>query len=173
MQVTDADNKVNSTSSAIVNGIKDLCKCRFVRDRITGETFWCGSSEPMVSNIVVYGATIHGTATTNSSELLSYIEEWLTDNTTVNILGRVLTFVKPITEECCTEMTVTEKAGATSTLNITSDSDYTLFIVIGGSSSAGVIVIITIIVIMTITVTVICKHQKEGKIRYGLVKIFA
>ena len=107
-QVTNAGQKLNNISSAIVDNIENRCQCRFIRDRITDEAFQCTDN---ALEAVAYAATVHGTASVNSSLLISHIEQWATDGATVTVLHEVLNIsnMGPTKGECCTEMTVTKE----------------------------------------------------------------
>ena len=58
-----------------MHNIQARCQCDFSRDRITNETYHCTSQR------VIYSATIHGTATSTSSQIISYIERWIAEET--------------------------------------------------------------------------------------------
>ena len=107
-QVTNAGQKLNNISSAIVDNVENRCQCRFIRDRITDEAFQCTDN---ALEAVAYAATVHGTASVNSSLLISHIEQWATDGATVTVLHEVLNIsnMGPTKGECCTEMTVTKE----------------------------------------------------------------
>ena len=163
-QHMDAGQKLNDISSAIVDNIKNRCQCGFIRDRISDEAFQCidGALEA-----VVYAATIHGTASVNSSILISHIKQWATDGATVTILHEVLNIssVDPTNGECCTETTTSGSLlNETQAKPIAKDNDHTLFIIIGGGSGGGVIIIV-IVIIVVIAVIVKCKNRKRGKLR--------
>ena len=107
VQAVDARQKLDNISSAILDNVESRCQCGFVRDRITNQTFQCTDNAP---EAVAYFATIHGTASVNSSTLISYIEQWAsTNNAIVTTLYEVLniSIVDPGTTngECCNEMT--------------------------------------------------------------------
>ena len=175
----DAEQKLNEISSVIQDSVEDHCQCGFVPDRITDEAFQCIDSTP---EAVVYVATIHGTTSINSSQLISrIIEQWATDGATVTILHEVLNVsrVDPSSTfmgECCTEVTmpteVTTNSGSLeSSLNETQHEDnkdnnnsIVLFIIVGVGSGGGV-VIIGIIMIVVIVVIMKCRHRKRGKLR--------
>ena len=174
----DAEQKLNEISSVIQDSVEDHCQCGFVPDRITDEAFQCIDSTP---EAVVYVATIHGTTSINSSQLISrIIEQWATDGATVTILHEVLNVsrVDPgltFVGECCTKVTmpteVTTNLGSLeSSLNETQHEDnkdnnnIVPFIIIGVGSAGGVGIII-IIMIVVIVAIVKCRHRKRGKLR--------
>ena len=107
VQAADARQKLDNISSAILDNVESRCQCGFVRDRITNQTFQCTDNAP---EAVAYFATIYGTASINSSTLVSYIEQWAsTNDAIVTTLYEVLniSIVDPGTTEgeCCNEMT--------------------------------------------------------------------
>ena len=79
--------------------IQAHCQCGFSRDRITNETFHCTSQG------VIYSATIRGTATSTSTQLISYIERWIAEATVAVTLyqahlrvdGRCIMVTEPTT----------------------------------------------------------------------------
>ena len=170
-QVMDAGQKLNDISSAIVDNIENHCQCRFIRDRITDEAFQCTDNG---LEAVAYAATVHGTASVNSSILIAHIKQWATDGATVVILHEVLNIssMGPINGECCTERTMMKEITTSgSLLNdtqaklIAKDNNHTLFIILGGGSGGGVVVIVIIIIIIVIGTIVKCKNRKRRKLR--------
>ena len=118
---------------------------------------------------VVYAATIHGTASVNSSELLSLIKQWASDGAMVTVLHEILNIsdMGPTKGECCTEMTETKQvtiSESSSNKTQAKNNDHMMLIIIGGGSAAGVVLII-VIIIMMVAVIMKCKHRKRGKIR--------
>ena len=119
-----------------VDSIENRCQCGFVRDRITNEAFQCSDSALVA---VIYGATIHGTATTNSSELLLHIEQWAGDRIRVTILHEMLNIsYRDITGEVCYTGMTAAKGMISSLPNEIQDRDKddTMSAIIGVSSAS-------------------------------------
>ena len=84
-----------------MENIQAQCRCGFTRDRITNGTIHC-TPQPQA---VIFSAIIHGTTASTSSQLSSYIERWIAEETAVFTLHEVHLSVEA---SCTMQNTVTE-----------------------------------------------------------------
>ena len=57
----------------IADGIRELCGCNFMEDRITDVMFQCFATSP---KDVIFHAQLHGTLHVNVSDLAHYLQKW-------------------------------------------------------------------------------------------------
>ena len=62
----------------------------YIGDRITDEVFRCFPDSP---HAVTYRALLHGTTSANSSELISHIEQWMTEGAIIMVQRVLMTIV--------------------------------------------------------------------------------
>ena len=74
--------KVNDISTAIVSNINQRCQCGLSRENITNGVFRCFPASPQA---VTFRAILHGGTKASSSELSSYIEQWIGNDITITI----------------------------------------------------------------------------------------
>ena len=82
MQDRDTVRKMEDILSALVLNMEQICHCEFTRDHITNSAFQCFPDSPQA---VTYRAVLHGTTSASSSDLISYIEQWISDGVTISI----------------------------------------------------------------------------------------
>eukprot|EP00731_Ephydatia_muelleri_P037550 Em0504g1a len=76
--------KLNTISMTLVAAVDNLCSCGFSANRVTKAAFSCFGN----TNRVLYRAQLNSTATANSSDLLSYVGQWVThEDTTLVVAG--------------------------------------------------------------------------------------
>ena len=76
--------KLNTISMTLVAAVDNLCSCGFSANRVTKAAFSCSGN----TNRVLYRAQLNATATANSSDLLSYVGQWVThEDTTLVVAG--------------------------------------------------------------------------------------
>ena len=74
--------KVNEISIAIVSNINQRCQCGLSRENVTNGVFRCFPASPQA---VTFRAVLHGGTKASSSELSSYIEQWIGNDITIPI----------------------------------------------------------------------------------------
>ena len=82
MQNEDANAKVEAVSAAIISNINQYCQCGLSHDKITDGVFHCFSSSPQA---VTFRAILHGTTKASSSEIISLIKEWISNDITIPV----------------------------------------------------------------------------------------
>ena len=73
---------MNDISTAIVSNINQHCQCGFSRENVTNGVFRCFPASPQA---VTFRAVLHGGTKASSSELSSYIEQWIGNDITIPI----------------------------------------------------------------------------------------
>ena len=87
MQNLNTNTKVNDISTAIVSNINQHCQCGLSNENITNGVFRCFPASPQA---VTFRAILHGRTKASSSELSSYIEQWIRNGITIPIQSVLL-----------------------------------------------------------------------------------
>ena len=150
--------------NTIINNLDPCCGCVLNEDHFTNRGFQCFPSSPQA---VTYRAELHGTRQVSVSELIVYLEEWISSEVSIIVQFLILSIdesctveITSIAEEECRVMESTtgpiETTGSSSTgistINPTlasSQSSSTIMIVV------VCVVVLLIVVIITIAVVVI------------------
>ena len=154
VQAEDTRVKLESISAAVLENTQELCQCDFTSDRLTDDVFQCFPASP---HAVTYRAALHGTASANSAQLISHIEQWTAEGAAVTIQqvllrvdGSCAVAVSSLVEEEC------------QLRNTRSDLSSSNTIIVTGSITGGaalVTVIITVMIVATITIVRIRKNR--------------
>ena len=169
----------------MLSNIQEHCQCSFVRDRITDEAFHCIPASPQA---VIYRATLHGTASATSSELISRIEQWTStragitvDQTQLNVDWSCFVVASPsdLSAEGCSSMretttslsyyvtTATISESPTSSIKVETQSvgpsgDYTVAF-IGAGTVVVVVIVISIAVVLVTALILKINHHTHNK----------
>ena len=84
LQVQDTGSKLQSVLQALQQEIEDLCQCGFSAENILNHAFECSETN---QNTVTFRGELLGTAQVTSSQLISYIERWITVEGIVAVQG--------------------------------------------------------------------------------------
>ena len=83
MQNVNTNTKVNDISTAIISNINQHCPCGLYLENVTNGVFRCFPASPQA---VTFRAVLHhGGTKASSSELSSYIEQWIRNDVTIPI----------------------------------------------------------------------------------------
>ena len=82
MQNEDASVKIEDISAAIISNINQRCQCGLSHENITDGVFRCFSASPQA---VTFRALLHGAAKASSSEIISLIEQWISNDITIRV----------------------------------------------------------------------------------------
>lgn len=171
------ESKLDSIATMVIMEVQERCQCSFIRDRISDEVFRCFPTSP---HAVAYRAIIHGTATTNSSKLVSFIKQWTIQGAAIIIQRIVLNVDSSCTvaipsilfdEECPTmDTTIPERPLVPLTdsdkesSQLSPDSD--LGTIIGGITAAVATVIVITIAVIIITMLMLKKcHSNKSTLQ--------
>ena len=158
MQNEGANAKVEAVSAVIISNINQRCQCGLSHDKITDGVFSCFSSSPQA---VTFRAILHGTAKASSSEIISLIEEWISNDITIsvqsmliNVDSRCMAIISSFDDGECQLKSKQSRNGSVSA-------------VIGGSVSALLLVLIlacgTIIIILLLLLWIKKRHQEYSR----------
>ena len=158
IQTENTDQKLRDIALAVVDNTQELCRCGFVRDRISSEVFRCFPASPQA---VTYRAVLHGTTNATSSQLISQIEQWTAEvGATITIQrillevdGSCVVAVSSLTDEEC-QLRNADLAKSSSNINIGA--------IIGGVAAALVILLL-VFVLTVISVFLVRNHRTKRK----------
>ena len=156
MQDKDRDQKLEDVTAVVLENIQSFCHCGFLNDRITGRGFHCLSASPQA---VTYRATIHGTASTDSSQLISHIEQWTDGGTNIIVQQAVL---RARVNESCTDVTTTpedEECPLSNPTSPTASKSNNYFAFIGGALVIGIIAGVSITSFIAIIICCVLRHR--------------
>ena len=156
LQGDRAEEKRNGIISAVVDAIEQLCRCGYTAQYIDSSVsgFQCSSNHP---SQVVFRSKLYGTADTTASEVTTHINQWISSDVSIVILGLILdidptcpvqisSFSDP---ECLVATSPPPGTGATSS---------------AGATAAGVVVLIATITIaaVVVVIVVIIMRRRRG-----------
>ena len=104
--------------NAIINNIDPRCGCVLNEYHFTNRGFQCFPSSPQA---VTYHVELHGTHQASVSELIVYLEEWISSEITISVQFLILS----IDESCTVEVSsiAEEECRATTGLTVTTGSE--------------------------------------------------
>lgn len=157
IQGEDTGLKLESIKAAIMDSTQELCQCGVTSDRITNEVFQCFPASP---DAVTYRAKLHGTASANSTQLISHIEQWTAQGAAINVQqvllrvdGSCRVAVSALVDDECLKRSVRSDS--------TNGNDNNIFIISGGVLAAVIVVVVIVIVIATAAVCLRRNKHKE------------
>ena len=156
LQGDGAVEKRNIIIAAVVDAIEQLCNCGYTAQYIdsSGSGLQCSSNHP---SQVVFRSKLYGTADTTASEVTTHINQWISSDVSIVILGLILdidptcpvqisSFSDP---ECQTATSPPPGTGAT----------------FAGAAAAGVVVCIVIIAIAVVVVVIVRRRRASWTLR--------
>ena len=131
---------------AIAVNVEQTCQCGFTQVRITSSAFQCFPDSPQA---VTYRAVLHGTTSAFSAEIISHIEQWVSEGVTISIQNVLI----DIDTNCVIEITSNRDGEC----GVTAESTVVTVIakepsnggIIGGMVSMVVICILTVVIIVS------------------------
>ena len=153
MQVTTENSIKSFIRSAVVDTLQEYCECGFLDMFITQEMLLCDTQNPTQA---VYRAQVFNFGSISSTQIVSWIEEWVLNGASVTSGPILVTFDPtcpvPLTrfndEICQQDMTVT---AATSSLGV----------IIGSVLAGGCIVFICVVIIIIVAFYFLLKSKKR------------
>ncbi len=154
-QMTEVYRKLEDIHDELQKQISALCACEFTPQHITTGELQCFTS----SDEVTYRTRLSGTASVTSSEILSYLEEWITSgNASILVQGFRLNLdssclpvaIEALSDPECgiQESSQTDKTG----------SDNTTLIFVG---TAGTLVLVLVILSLVI-IFLLAKNRRRA-----------
>ena len=167
LQISTENSIKSFIRSAVVDTIQDYCECGFLDSFITNETLFCDSQNPTQ---VVYRAKLFNFGSISSTQIVSWIEDWVLNGASVTS-GLVLVTFDPtcpvplnsINDGIC-ELPADM---STSTPTIVTTQSTSSVGVIAGSALA--VIFIVLICIVLIIIVIFYFHLKSKKGRYDMI----
>ena len=138
----------------IADGIEDLCRCGFTEDRITDVMFQCFPDSPKE---VTFRAQLHGTPSTNVSDLINDLKTWSSFD--------ILHFPPPLNlEGFCT-------LNSSTPMEVCPGEVSEGFAASAGAAIGVVIALIFIVVVILVVAMFLLKYKRRDikkKLRYSI-----
>ena len=151
-----------------MNVEQQRCQCGFTHDQITSSAFRCFPDSPQA---VTYRAVLHGTANTSSSDIISHIEQWISEGVAISVqnvlidvdTNCVLEIASNLDKECITVITDTSTQPLTVVPMITEKSSNAVSGIVGGVVS----IVLTVIALIAIVgaIALLLKLKKKRRIQ--------
>ena len=168
LQISTENSIKSFIRSAVVDTIQDYCECGFLDSFITNETLFCDSQNPTQ---VVYRAKLFNFGSISSTQIVSWIEDWVLNGASVTS-GLVLVTFDPTCPVPLNSINdgICELPGtmSTSTPTIVTTQSTSSVGVIAGSALAVVFIVLTSIVLIIIVTFYF--HLKSKKGRYDMIQ---
>ena len=147
MQAEDGRIKLNAINMSLVSNVEERCQCGFSLSNIMSPNFRCFKQS---EDAVTYRAEISGTPLALPNQIVSFVEEWLSegalilfDIVLVHVDGSCQVVVSSIVDPECN--TPTEQSGS-------------LAAIVGGAIG-GVIVLVVTVIIVIIIICLVCTKR--------------
>ena len=160
LQISTENSIKSFIRSVVVDTVKDYCDCGFLDSFITNEILLCDTQNPTQA---VYRAQVFNFGSISSTQIVSWIEDWVLNGASVTS-GLVLVTFDPTCpvplnsfndEICKQEVTV---SAATSSLGV----------IVGSVLAGGCIVIICIVAVVIVTFYFRLKSKKRRLANFNL-----
>ena len=143
-----------------MKNVEQTCHCEFTRDHITNSAFQCFPDSPQA---VTYRAVLHGTTSASSSDLISYIEQWISDGVTISIQNIIINVdpscVLVIDSTRDSECGATDQPTVVTILDVTSRSSDNIGVAVG--CTGAVVLILSLFIAIPIAVVLLLKQSKR------------
>ena len=157
MQANDVRQKLNAINISLVNNVEERCQCGFSLSNIVSPKLRCFEES---EDAVTYRAEVTGTPLAPSSQIASFVEEWLAGSALISfdfviipVDGSCQVVVSSIADpECNTPTTATTGLTTEATSSSPVEQSGTLAAIVGGVLGG---VIITLVVVLSIVVVII------------------
>ena len=169
LQISTENSIKSFIRSAVVDTIQDYCECGFLDSFITNESLFCDTQNPTQ---VVYRAKLFNFGSISSTQIVSWIEDWVLNGASVTSGPILVTFdstcpvnLKSTNDRIC-ELPATM---STSTPTVVATQSTSSVEVIAGSTLAVVFIVLTSIVLIIILVAFYFR-LKSKKGRYDMIQ---
>ena len=168
LQISTEDSIKSFIRSAVVDNIQDYCECGFLDSFITNESLFCNTQNPTQA---VYRAKLFNFGSISSTEIVSWLENWVLNGASVRIGPILVTFdpTCPVTLNSINDGICELPADMyTSTPTIVATQSTSSVEVIAGSTLAVAFILLTSIVLIIILIFYF--HLKSKKVRYDMIQ---
>ena len=142
----------------MVDTIQDYCECGFLDSFITNETLFCDTQNPTQ---VVYRAKLFNFGSITSTQLVSWIEDWVLNGASVTSGPILVTFdptcpvpLNSINDRICQ-------------IPVTTQSTSSVGVIAGSALAVAFIVLICIVLFI---IVILYFHLKSKKERYDMIQ---
>ena len=157
--------------SVVADTVTDDCDCGFLDSFITNETLLCDTQNPTQA---VYRAQVFNFGSISSTQIVSWIEDWVLNGASVIYGSSLVTFdptcpvpLNSFNDEICKQSVTISTLTPTPTIVKTMQSSFSIvLLVIAGSIALGLIVFICIIIMI---VMIVCYRIKSKRRRYDVI----
>ena len=171
MQVATENSIKSFIRSAVVDTLREYCECGFLEIFITQEMLLCDTQYPTQA---VYRAQVFNFGSISSTQIVSWIEEWILNGASVTTGPVLVTFdptcpvpLNSINDEIC-QLPSTMSTHTTQSTSLTSmptimstQSTTSLGVIIGSVLAVGCIVFIFVVVSIIVTFYFRLKSKKR------------
>ena len=160
--------------AAVVDAAEQLCQCGFTAGHIdsTASGFQCSSFQ---SSLVLFRSKLYGTASRTASEVIADINQWISSDVSIVVLGLILeidptcpvlisTFSDPECQLATSPPSGTSVTTSTEVPSGTSTTTSTEAIIAG--VVVGIVIIAIAVVVVVIAVIIIRRRRSSWKLRH-------
>ena len=158
LQISTENSIKSFIRSAVVDTIQDYCECGFLDSFITNETLFCDSQNPTQ---VVYRAKLFNFGSISSTQIVSWIENWVLNGASVTIGPILVTF-----DPTCPVPLNSINDGICQ-IPVTTQSTSSVGVIAGSALAVAFIVLICIVLIIIVILYFRLKSKKE---RYDMIQ---
>ena len=157
LQISTENSIKSFIRSVVVDTVTDYCDCGFLDSFITNETLLCDTQNPTQA---VYRAQVFNFGSISSTQIVSWIEDWVLNGASVTSGLVLVTFdpTCPVPLNSYNDEICEQEVTAASSLGV----------IVGSALAVGFIVIICIVVIVIVAFN--C-HLKSKKGRYDMTEM--
>ena len=154
MQTEDGRIKLNAINMSLVSNVEERCQCGFSLSNIMSPNFRCFEQS---EDAVTYRAEISGTPFALPNQIVSFVEEWLSegalilfDIVLVPVDGSCQVVVSSIVNPECNRPTLIPATTGLMTEELAA---------IVGGSIGGIIVLVVAVIIVVIIICLVCTKR--------------
>ena len=129
--------------------VKQRCQCGFTQDQITSSAFQCFLDSLQA---VTYRAVLHGTVNSSSSDIISHIEQWISEGVSISIQNVLIS----IDTKCVLEIASNQDEECSAVRS--SDQIATII-----GSTVSIVLILSLIASCSVLVALILKRTRRGQ----------
>ena len=160
MQAPLPEKRLEDISNAVIDNLNASCaECDITTDIIDKQFFFCNPETP---TYVTYSARLEGTSETDSGSLISLIEEWVRNGTSIIMAGVEMT----VNSECSVAISYLTEKDCFPTTESTTVNTNMVYTITGGVVAVVFIIALTIVAV-AIAVAVIVKSRAKVSNNYN------
>ena len=134
---------------AMTMNVEQRCQCGFTQDQIASSAFQCFLDSLQA---VTYRAVLHGTVNASSSDIISHIEQWISEGVSISIQNVLIS----IDTKCVLEIASNQDEECSAVRS----SDQIATIV---GSTVSIVLILLLIATCSVLVALILKRTRRGQ----------